>query len=259
MKKSAVILLIAALGLALIAGLRLAVPGMFVMDDAAVSAPVLPAPGPDAVGTSAAAATDLESTSADAFDALLYATASKQSGLSENPDAIDLALQSGTSQGHYDTEPNGTGATSIPFGGAARGGGSSIGYPPSSSASGQFPFGIGFGSGSAGFPSGGASSAPAFANATGPNATAVDDLGSLVDVPSDVSHSELPGGSGTTVTGLQTTNSASAAPIPEPPTCMLLFFALGLLWVTRGAERARLPTTARSNTPSSAVFADVIA
>ncbi|MDB5923691.1 MAG: hypothetical protein JWN13_2627 [Betaproteobacteria bacterium] len=243
MKKSAVILLVAALGLALIAGLRLAVPGMFVMDDAAVSAPVLHPPGPGEAGASAAAPTDLESTSSDAFDALLYATASKQSGLSENPDGIDLALQSGASKGYYDTEPNGTGGTPTSSGGGARGGGSSIGYPPSSSASGQFPFGSGFGSG--GFPSGGAGSAPVFPNAAGPNAAAVDDLGALVDVPSDVPHSELPGGSGTTVAELRTTNSASGAPIPEPPICMLLFFALGLLWVTR-VRRARAPSNDRS-------------
>jgi hypothetical protein len=237
MKKPVVLLLVLVLGLALIAGLRLAVPGMFVVDDAAVSAPVYHATSPGRSGASVASSAELESTSSDAFDALLYATASQQSsGFSENADAIDLALQSEASQTRYDTDPNGTGQASTSFGSGAGNNGSSIGYPPSSTGSEQFPFGIGFGSG--GFPSAGATSPRAFANAAAPNPGAVDDLGTLVDLPSDMPHPELPGGSGTIVGEPQTGASASAVPIPEAPTCMLLFFALGLLWVTQ-ARRPR--------------------
>ncbi|MGZ5089816.1 MAG: hypothetical protein ACXWCY_22305 [Burkholderiales bacterium] len=237
MKKSVVLLLVLVLGLALIAGLRLAVPSMFVVDDAAVSAPVYHATSPGAGGASIASSTELDSTSSDAFDALLYATATQQSsGFSENADDIDLALQSGASQTHYDTEPNGAGQTSNSFGSGAGNNGSSIGYPPRATGSEQFPFGIGFGSG--GFPSAGATSTHAFANAATPSPGAVDDLGTLVDLPSDMPHSELPGASGTIVADLQTAASASAVPILEPPSWMLLFFALGLLWVTQ-ARRLR--------------------
>jgi hypothetical protein len=211
---------------------------MFVVDDAAVSASVYHATSPDRSGASVASSAELESTSSDAFDALLYATASQQSsGFSENADAIDLALQSGASQQtQYDTEANGTGQTATSFASGAGNKGSSIGYPSGFSGSEQFPFGIGFGSG--GFPSAGATSPRAFANGAAPNPGAVDDLGTLVDLPSDMPHPELPGGSGTIVGEPQTGASASAVPIPEAPTCMLLFFALGLLWVTQ-ARRPR--------------------
>src|SRR6476660_2186105 len=103
MKKSVVVLLAVVLGLALIAGLRLAVPSMFMIHDAAVSGPVDHATSPGAGGASATPSMALDSTSSDAIDALLYATASNQgSDLSEDADGIDLGLKSGASRPPYD-------------------------------------------------------------------------------------------------------------------------------------------------------------
>ena len=104
MKKSVVVLLAVVLGLALIAGLRLAVPSMLMIHDAAVSGPVDHVTSPGAGGASATSSMALDSTNSDAIDALLYATASNHQGsdLSEDADGINLGLKPGASRPPYD-------------------------------------------------------------------------------------------------------------------------------------------------------------
>jgi len=231
MKRPVAALLVVTIGLALVAGLRLAVPHMFIGENNTEPEHALDDTGSRA-GHSPLAIEVSEPALREAVDPLLYAAGQHSTAASENERFMDKRRERNDPLRAFGDQPDGSGP------GAAK-----PGFAPSGGASGPGPFdhdrlwGASGGMNPSGMGSarGGNHLGAPSSIATDRSSTSVgaDDLQALLALPGNDMPGELAADAGFSVPQVESASSASSIPVPEPPMHCLVLSMLSILWFMR--------------------------
>jgi hypothetical protein len=230
MKRPVAALLLVVLGFALIAGLRLAVPHMFVDASSNEAEQLSRFAGSRAAHVPSTIEVS-EPALPEAVDPVLYAgDANHSSAASENTGWIDSAIELGALPGDSGRRPDVSSSPATDSGyrnNAGASGSASLGTDHLWGASGGMN---GTDSRGSGNPSGAPSSA---ANDLGSTVLGVDDLQALLAVPGNGPASDFPGDAGLPIVQGETAGASSTAPVSEPPMHSLVLLLFSVLWFIR--------------------------
>jgi hypothetical protein len=241
MKRPFAALLLVVLGFALIAGLRLAVPHMFVGASYNEAEQLSRFAGSRAAHVPSTTEIS-EPALPEAIDPVLYAgDAHYSSAASENTGWIDSAIEPGALLSDSGRRPDVSSSSATNSGdrnNAGASGSASFGTDHLWGASGGMN---GIDSRSNGNPSGAPSS---LASDRGRTVLGVDDLQILLAVPGNGTAGDFPGDAGLAVVQGETAGAASAVPVSEPPMHSLVLLLLSLLWFIRSRGARDCPSIA---------------
>jgi hypothetical protein len=228
MKRPVAALLIVPAGLALVAGLRLAVPHMFIGADSTEAEHASHNTGSHAARSPIAIEVS-EAALREAVDPLLYAAGQHSTGASANERSMEWPHGRDDPLRVFGDQPD----VSSP--GAAK-----PGFARSGAASSSSPFGTDYLWGASGGMNPNGIGSPSDGNHLGvPSSLATDrsstvlggdDLQSLLALPANDMAGELPGDAGISVPQVESASSASSIPVPEPPMHWLVLSMLSILW-----------------------------
>jgi hypothetical protein len=239
MKRPFAALLLVVLGFALIAGLRLAVPHMFVATSDNEAEPASQFAGSRAAHVPSAIEVS-EPALPEAVDPVLYARDTNySSAASENTGWIDSAIEPGTLLGDSGRRPDVSSSPATNSGyrnNAGASGSASLGTDHLWGASGGMNGSDSRGSDN---PSGAPSS---LASDRGSTVLGVDDVQALLAVPGNGTAGDFPGDAGLPVVQGESAGATSAVPVSEPPMHSLVLLLLSLMWFIRARSARDCPS-----------------